>query len=152
VHLPPTRERVMHPEVERLTRRPSSSTTRLSRVIIMLALNACHVWRPEPVRSTSSFDVNTRVRVTRNDGTALVLVSTRIANDSIVGVWAGSSTRMALPVTDIRRLDTYGVSADRTTAVVVGVAVATLVFIVAFRKATQPKPFDPCPGRESCFE
>ena len=142
----------MHPHVQRLTTRPSRPTTRLSCVIVMLALNACHVWRPEPVRSTSSFPANTRVRVTRNDGTALILVSTRIAKDSIVGAWAGSSTRIAVPVADVRRLDTYGVSADRTTVVVVGAAVAAIVFGVAFKKATRPKPYDLCPGRDSCFE
>ena len=142
----------MHPHVERLTRRPSPRMMRLGRVIIILALNACHVWRPEPVRSASSFNANTRVRVTRNDGTGLILVSTRIANDSIVGVWAGSSKRVAVPVADVRRLDAYGVSADRTTVAVVGVAVAAIVLGGAFRKSTRPKPFDPCPGRESCFE
>jgi hypothetical protein len=118
----------------------------------MLAFNACHVWRPEPVHPTSSFAADTRVRVTRNDGTGLVLVSTRIANDSVIGAWAGSSTRVAVPASDVKRLETYRVSADRTTIVVIGVAAAAIVFAIAFKKATSPKPYDFCPGPQGCLE
>jgi hypothetical protein len=118
----------------------------------MLAFNACHVWRPESVHPTSSFAADTRVRVTRNDGTALVLSSTRIANDSVIGAWPGSWTRVAVPVSDVKRLETYRVSADRTTIVVIGVAAAAIVFGIAFKKVTRPKPYDFCPGPQGCFE
>lgn len=102
---------------------------RLNRVALLLWLNACHAWHPQTLGPASRFDSNARVRVERNDGSSVVFTGPRIVGDSIIGLWAGSSSRLAVAVSDVRRADEYRTSPARTTLTVLAVIGGVVIMV-----------------------
>jgi hypothetical protein len=104
---------------------------RLGRVALLLWLNACHVWRPQTLGPATRFDSKAHVRVERNDGSSVVFIGPRIVGDSVIGLWAGSSSRLAVAVSDVRRVDEYRASPARTTLTVLGVVGGAVIVVGA---------------------
>ena len=111
-----------------------SRPRQVGRLALVLWLTACHTWRAEPLSPKSDFGSGTRIRVWRTDGNSVLLIGPRIAGDSVVGTWAGSATRVAIALRDVRSTESFRISPQRTAFAVVGV-VAVGGLVVGFALA-----------------
>lgn len=97
-------------------------------VLLLTSLAACTKWSPQrlPVEKARG-ELPGKIRVTRIDGSRIVLRSPAIMTDSLVG-WAegfppGSpSRRFAIPLDSVQRIDRRTTDAGKTAALVGGVA------------------------------
>lgn len=72
------------------------------------------------------------VRVTRRDGSVIVLHSPEVVGDSIIGVGGTPSRRTGVALADVERVDRRGFSPVKTGGLVVGYfAIITLIAIGA---------------------
>ena len=113
--------------------------------VVLLSTTACHVSRVEPLVPTTAFGRADHVIITKVDGSSVAMVDARIANDSLVGIWAGSSTRLAVPVAEVRTVTVRRLSTDRTVLTVVGVAAVAAILVKAIHDEAS-KPVDICVG------
>jgi hypothetical protein len=102
------------------------------RLALALLLNACYTWRPVQLTPTHPVGEKQRVRIVRSNGSTLMLVGPRVISDSLVSDPPATMTRIAIPLTDVRRTDTRQLSQGRTLLLVVGVAVAVYLAVGAF--------------------
>lgn len=119
----------------------SSAARRRAAVLLPLALAGCVTWHPVGVgpATEATFAHARRVRVLRSDGASFTLTGVTVSGDSIVGdlVPDGGVTprRVALPLAQVRRVETRGVDPARTTGAVLGgtalVVLAALGLLVA---------------------
>jgi hypothetical protein len=82
-------------------------------VALLLAANACHVWRPAALDETHDF-INGRARIERADGASTIVRGPRIEGDSVVATHVKTATRVTLPRTDVRRIEVERISRGRT--------------------------------------
>ena len=101
---------------------------RRSRVlpISALILAACTTWRPIPpdLRITPTAPLPRGVRVTRPDGSRVMMVWPRVRGDTLYGVWYRDTVRV--PLADVSRLEREQLSLPRTLALGVGLPVAVI--------------------------
>jgi hypothetical protein len=71
------------------------------------------------------------VRVTRADGSTVVLERPQIVADSLVGVLETTNRRAAISLGDIRRLEEKRVSAQRTAGLTIGILAGVLIVVGA---------------------
>jgi hypothetical protein len=94
-------------------------------------LAGCHAWRPMTATpQTAEAAPIARVRVVKRDGSALVLSSVRVREDSVVGFAGREGARRAIARDDVARMETRQVSASRTTLGVLGGA--AVLFLVLY--------------------
>ena len=112
---------------------------RARRRAFALWLTACHTWRPVQLAPTPGFQekervrvVRSRVRVVRSNGSRIELASPSIVDDSLVGQGRRPDTRVANPMTEVRRVETRRLSTMRTVLLVGGVAVAVYLAVRAY--------------------
>ena len=134
------------------TRGARSHRMRCGGLSLLVCLSACHAWQPRTLGPTTDLGATTRVRVERTDGSTVPMLGARIVGDSIVGVWAGSSSRAAVAVADARRIHAYQLSGDRTILAVVGIGAGVGFVVYQLTRYREPTPYDICPGRTSCFD
>ena len=104
---------------------------RTSVLVVVLAMTpgACMQWsrRPHPAPEQDHFLAG-RVRVTRADGSAVLLDSVTVGRDSVVGREVSAARgRVAIPATEVRRVESRRVSPFATAAVVVLTVAAAFV-------------------------
>ena len=102
------------------------------RLAFVLWLTACHTWQPVQLAPTPGFHGNERVRVVRSNGSRTELASPAIVDDSVVGQRGRPATRVAIPMTEVRRVETRQISTVRTVLLVAGVAVAVYLAVGAY--------------------
>ena len=112
------------------SRRPSRSR-RMGRLALLVWLSACHAWRPQTLGPTTDFAENSRLRVDRTDGTSTIVLGPRIVGDSVIGVWAGSSDRIAVAISDVRHAEEFRTSPKRTALAAVGVVGGVVIVVGA---------------------
>ena len=105
--------------------------SRLGVVAWLTVVQGCHTWRRAELEPTPVSAAGQRVRVVRRDGSTTVLAGAHVIGDSLVGTQQKSSSRVAMPVTDIRRAERYELNGTRTTLLVVGVLAALYLAIGA---------------------
>jgi hypothetical protein len=102
----------------------------------------CQGWHTHPLPVVGGRDraVPGHVRATRSDGSRVELSGTSVVRDTLRGeAWRSRETgrplALTVPVDSLRRLESRGVSAGRTLALVSGgaVAVLTVIGIVVFQ-------------------
>ena len=111
----------------------------------LLSTAACFVSRTEALGPGSAFSRTDRIRVTRVDGSSAAIVGPRLVNDSVVGIWAGSSQRIAVALSEVRTVTVRRLSADRTVLTIIGVAAGAAVLGKAIKDEAS-KPWDICPN------
>jgi hypothetical protein len=100
-------------------------SSRLRTLVLALplatALGACHAWGRAPAASpTRDHFLRGPVRVTRTDGSSLVLVGVTIGRDSLFGSErARQRVRVAIPVSEVRKVETRRVDPLATAVVLV---------------------------------
>lgn len=140
-----------------------SGASRLGRPVALLCLltagaaPACTHWArsDSPAADLVETTHPGRIRVTRLDGRTIVLSAPRIVGDSLVGIaqHAGSGARpvpYALPVADVRAVDTRRVKVGATIAVAAGLGVTAAVIIAAAAANNSPPPASSGSGSGWC--
>jgi hypothetical protein len=89
--------------------------------ILCAALWACTSWQSEPVAPAQlvASDDAQRVRVTRTDGSQVVLEDARVAADGVHGQW--ERTQAFIPTTEVRQLQVRREDQAGTVGLIVGV-------------------------------
>ncbi len=105
---------------------------RVRGLTFVLWLNACYTWRPVELAPTPTFRETERIRVVRSDGTRTELAAPLIVDDSLVGHRSRPVTRVAIPTTDIKRVEVRKLNGVRTALVVGGVAAAVYLALAAY--------------------
>lgn len=106
-------------------------------VLVCLALlSACTGWHTRnapPAQAVSEGNPRT-VRITRTDGSTLVLRDPQVTGDSIAGVSVRTDSRVAVALTDVDEVQTREVSALRTggAALAVGLVTVSALTVAAF--------------------
>lgn len=107
---------------------------RIALALPLLAATGCATWSQRS-SSVGSQDVTYAgtMRVTRADGGSIVLDRVTIGVDSVVGIdHASPRARVAIPTSEVRRLESRKVEPVRTGALVVLAAAAAVGAIYAF--------------------
>jgi hypothetical protein len=91
---------------------------------------ACHSWHERDLSTGIAPAVagGKDVRVTRADGSSIRLDQPRVEGDSLTGRSHDASTRVTLPVSEVRRVDARTLNVGRTALVVGGL----LTFMTLF--------------------
>ena len=97
-------------------------------VLGLITVTACRVWSPAQLDPQHGLPKG-RVRLSRADGSSLVMVDPRLEGDSVAGTWAGSQARVAIARADIKRIDVYRV--DRATTVLAGLGIVAILIAIA---------------------
>jgi hypothetical protein len=87
------------------------------------------VWRPAELDPTQEF-LNGRVRITRTDGSTILIRGPRLVGDSVVGTWATTAARMAIARSDVKGMDVERISRGRTALVGAGLAVLYIALMI----------------------
>jgi hypothetical protein len=118
-------------------------------ISLALALGACHSWSRRPVASPEADRdrfLGGPVRVTRAGGPPVVLVGVRIGRDSLFGnERARPYRRVAIPVSDMRKVETQRVDPLETVAVVMLSAAAAVTVIAVFLSGSECSCLGPQP-------
>jgi len=105
-------------------------------VLLALALGACQSWSRRPVVSPEPDRVrflSGPVRVTRTGEPPVVLVGVRISRDSLIGnERARPYGRVAIPVSDVGKVETRRLDPLETAAVVALSAAAAITVVALF--------------------
>ncbi len=108
---------------------------------MMVSLGGCFAWRTVGALPRSA-DLPADTRLTRYDGTVIVLAQSRIENDTIRGYTSGSNVRYVIPLAHVDLIEAKKLQPKES--VIAGVLVGGLVYvIVKGLQATQP--FGPMP-------
>ena len=91
--------------------------------LLVLNLAGCHSWRSEALAPAQLVPAEHPkvVRVTRSDGSILILRHPTVRDDSMVGI-GPDSAEVRLPLQDVRGVEVRRFSAAKTTGLVLGVA------------------------------
>jgi hypothetical protein len=98
------------------------------------ALGACSTWKPAPMPAPSRDEaMSGPVRVTRTEGSRVVLDFVKVDRDSLVGnAHAEPHGRVAIPAAEVRRMERRRVSAAATGALVLLSLAAAVAVVAAF--------------------
>ena len=102
--------------------------------ILLLQLAAgCSVWRPLPGAGLARAEGEPlgHARVSFHDGTEIEFKSGTIRPDSIVGFGVDAHIRLAVPRSDVARIDTH--HPNRVTTFLAGAALGYVILVGVFR-------------------
>lgn len=108
---------------------------------ILLAVGACHTWSPTQVPAPAlPLEGNPQeARVTRTDGSVILLRSPFVKGDTLVGFTdlraANTADRVAIPVAEIKTVQTQKVNIFGTTALLLIVGAAAVAVFYASHSA-----------------
>jgi hypothetical protein len=111
----------------------SIRSRRLGLLLAATLLPGCHSWRTSDVPPAETLSRRPeQVRVTRSDGTRLVLRYPRLAGDTLVGVGRASSseTSVAVSLSDVRTIEVHRFDVGETVGLVAGIG-ATAILVAA---------------------
>lgn len=110
-------------------------------LFILLTVGACHSWSPTQVPAPARpLEGNPQeARVTRTDGSVILLRSPFVKGDTLVGFTdlraASTADRVAIPVAEIRTVQTRKVNILGTTALLLIVGAAAVAVFYASNSA-----------------
>jgi hypothetical protein len=105
--------------------------------VVAIPAGACMSWKTQAVSPDQSLAKRpNQVRVTRADGSKVILLRPAIVADSLVGEPPGDSAkriaqRLAIPLSDVQSVAVQQVSAGKTVLLIAGVGVTALAVIAA---------------------
>jgi hypothetical protein len=107
-------------------RSPGGATLVLG--LLLGSAGGCTAWhaQPGPVPRVAAASRGDRLRIVRNDDRVVEIADARLVGDSIVGSGGTPPGRIAIAVADVRRVEARRPDALLTTALVVGVVVASI--------------------------
>ena len=106
-------------------------------VLLCGAVTACHTWEASPSAIPQDNLKESRVRVHMTNGSRLEMRVARLDPDSLIGSDRGD--RVAVALSDIKRLDNQQFSSDRTAvAVVAGIVAGLGLFVLVVAASLAP--------------
>ena len=119
---------------------PRSAVRHTVAALLVVVITGCYSWgRPaEPARP---FDLSSEaqdIRVTRVDGSRVVVRRARIVGDSVVGVRLRSYRQVAIAVTEVAMVETRHPDERKTTQLALGALGGLLVWTFWFRATYHP--------------
>ena len=110
-------------------------------ILASTLLSGCHGWRPQ-ANPTPGAQLPNPARVTRTDGSVLVLRGAAVSQDSITGTAerSGGAGRVAIPLSQVRSIDARGMDGGRTALLTVGI-LAGLLGLVALAASNIPPSY-----------
>ena len=109
---------------------------------LVLVVTGCFDWRTVGALPSAA-DLPADTRITRYDGTAIVLAQSRIENDTIKGYVSGSNVKHVIPLAHVDLMEARQFQAKQS--LIAGTLVGALLYLVVKGlQATQP--FGPIPG------
>lgn len=119
---------------------------RLLRLAVLLSmtvsLGGCFAWKTVGALPRSA-DLPADTRLTRYDGTTIVLAQSRIENDTIRGYTSGSSVRHVIPLAHVDLIESKKIQPKES--VIAGVLVGGLVYVIV-KGLQNTQPFGPIPS------
>lgn len=132
---------------------PRNSDIRRSCAAILLFMNlfgtACQAWHTQRVAPESVLAARqpAKLRVTRTDGSRVVIENPLLRGDTLSGTQAarGGQQDVRIPLTDVRQVATRGFSPGRTVGLGLGVVAGLFAALLAALAIA-------CSGSNSCFD
>jgi hypothetical protein len=113
----------------------------LALLAMMIGVGGCFAWKTVGALPRSA-DLPADTRLTKYDGTTIILAQSRIENDTIRGYVDGSHVRYVIPLAAVDLIEARQLQPKQS--VIAGVLVGGLVYVVVKGlQATQP--FGPIP-------
>ena len=103
-----------------------------------MTLSGCHGWRSQT--NPPSGALPNPARITRTDASVVVLRDAEVSRDSIVGQVDGGAGRVAIPLSQVQRIDARGMDGGRTALLGVGILVGLFGLVVLAVANTPPGP------------
>jgi hypothetical protein len=105
-------------------------------LLVCALLGACTTWRSRPVSQPGAAAfVAKQARVTRADGTILVMTDAHVRGDSLSGT-AARGARVAIPLRDVRRVEVRRPNELATAVLATFAAAAVAVLVLVSSRAT----------------
>jgi hypothetical protein len=119
----------------------------LTALLLTFLLAGCHSWRAESVSPSRLIEAKHpgTIRITRPDGTQLLLQQPIARNDSLVGVAEGRG-QTGLHLNEVRNVETRRLNAVKTGGLVLGVAGGAVVLWGVIVAIALTGCDDPCFG------
>lgn len=129
--------------------RSSQCRRTIGLLLIAACGSGCYVWRTQPVAPAQIMaDRQTsKLRITRNDGSQVILEQPTMRGDTLLGIVRGNRStadEVRIPLSDVREVAKEHLSARRTAALVAGVAAGAFVAAVGVLIETA------CPSSRDC--
>ncbi len=115
-----------HRSLTNVTVTPDSVTGRGSATSIRVAYTRSDVVNTQ----RRSLEADAQVRVTRKDGSMLLLRYVQVSRDSVTGFVDGPLERVAFARTDVRQLQRHGAKPGRTLALIGGVVAGFMLYAI----------------------
>lgn len=111
-------------------------------VLAVLALDSCTSWVPATLPSPTATNANpaTVLRITRSNNGLQEIRRANVVGDSVIGTEAGGSTRLAIPLADIRSVEIARFNGTRTVLLAAAIGVTILVIATAGSGPSSPPP------------
>jgi hypothetical protein len=94
--------------------------------LLLLSMPACMMWHPHSVTEIGPETDRERVRITRQDGSSVVLEYATLRADSVTGVEDGGAMR-SVPLADVHTLERWGLDPGflLVPVIIVGIVLAS---------------------------
>jgi hypothetical protein len=113
---------------------------------LALLLGAVGCATVRPVLQPAQFIPGTNpdvILVVYNDNSEVPVAKPRLVGDTLVGTWVGVGEAVAVPLSQIQRIDAKQRSAKRTALLIAGVAILAASGTYAIVRVTDNRYFDP---------
>ena len=100
-----------------------------------MALSGCHGWRAQ-ANPTPGAQLPNPARVTRTDGSVVVMRDAAVARDSVAGT--GEAGRVAIPLSEVRSIEARGMNGGRTALLTVGILAGVFGLVVLAATSIPP--------------
>jgi hypothetical protein len=95
----------------------------------VFGLVGCSNWTVVELSATAVEAVPTAIRITRPDGTRIIVVSPRVTGDSLVGIRQGSlSDTISMPLLEVNRVAVRTPDREKNSALILFLGVAGATF------------------------
>jgi hypothetical protein len=108
-------------------------------LLASMTLSGCHGWRSQ-TNPPSGAQLPDPARITRTDASVVVLRDAAVSRDSIVGQVdrSGGTERVAIPLSQVRRIDARGMDGGRTALLGAGILAGLLGLAVLAAASIPP--------------
>jgi hypothetical protein len=134
--------------------RSRSASVRLAVMVSLLSAAACTSWKTQSAAPADVMreETSDRVRITRSDGSMIELIHPVLSGDSLSGRWANTkdtSSRVSIPISDVRSVAVRRVSAGKTALLIAGVGLTAVAVVGAANAGDGYKSPPPTPSGEN---
>jgi hypothetical protein len=121
--------------------RTSARTRVLTLAVVAIAMTGCFSWQTVGALPRTA-DLPADSRITKFDGSVVVLATSRIENDTIRGFTPGSRTKTVIPLAHVDLIEAKRLEPKRS---LIGGTITAVVLYIIYQSITSAKPFGNVP-------